>query len=574
MAKVDYGAVALIPVGAYDASRQYHANELVGYQGSSYVVLQQPPIGTLPTNTMYFMLHTAGTSVATANTPGTVKPDGTTTVVDGNGTLSVKPSVIQTIQDTATTATNTAAKVGTVPSGKTVQSEIDGLEPRVSSSEDALTVNLLNPTRLQSQTYYGITIVRNSDNTFTFSGTNEKNETLYIVLEWLEDLAPKTVAGKQYKFFGIPSGLTGIQIKVGDVRESGNGATFIAPPTGDRVSIIIPAGFSFSEPATFKPMITANLSATYDDYVPYSGSSGKLNTDYVDLLTKIRETDRDTVVNMLNPTLQSGTGSGLTYVKNVDNSYTISGTNNTENTKNLILAQIASIGFESGKTYRVLGCPSDTPAGVYMMVGSQIKENGGGANFAYPVSSGQSVYISVAAGATIETPITIKPMITTNLYATYDDYVPYTGESGRLNEDVVKIRTDVAQNTTDIAANAAGITALNTGLATKTGSLIPNDIQLNNFRWVSVKQTGHVVNVQFAFENNGLTFPAIQFVPCTITGVDLPSMDFIIGSAYSSREIWTWEHACYAVIGVDGKIYIRVTTENELWVHANFTYIV
>ena len=145
MAKVDYGAVALIPVGEYSASRQYHANELVGYQGSSYIAVQNPPVGTLPTNTTYFMLHTEGTSIATASTPGTVKPDGTSTVVDASGAMSVKPSIVQTIQGTAEIAADTAEKVGAVPTGKTLQSQVDGLEPRVSSSEQALTVNLLNP---------------------------------------------------------------------------------------------------------------------------------------------------------------------------------------------------------------------------------------------------------------------------------------------------------------------------------------------------------------------------------------------------------------------------------------------
>lgn len=121
MAKVDYGAVALIPVGDYSASRQYHANELVGYQGSSYIALQNPPVGTLPTNTTYFMLHTEGTSIATPSTPGTVKPDGTSTVVDGTGTMSVKPSLVQAIQDTA----EAASKIGNVPAGKTLQSQLN-----------------------------------------------------------------------------------------------------------------------------------------------------------------------------------------------------------------------------------------------------------------------------------------------------------------------------------------------------------------------------------------------------------------------------------------------------------------
>ena len=89
-----------------------------------------------------------------------------------------------------------------------------------------------------------------------------------------------------------------------------------------------------------------------------------------------------------------------------------------------------------------------------------------------------------------------------------------------------------------------------------------------------VKQTGNVVNVQFALQNNGSAFNTEQFNPCTITGVDLPSINFIIGNAYSSRDIFTCEHVCYAILGTDGKIYIKIPTENELWVHLNFTYIV
>ena len=120
------------------------------------------------------------------------------------------------------------------------------------------------------------------------------------------------------------------------------------------------------------------------------------------------------------------------------------------------------------------------------------------------------------------------------------------------------------------------ISALNSSLTTKTGSLIPNDISLNNYEWVSVKQTGNVVNVQFRVKNNGYTFGTEQFNACTVTGVDLPSDSnvFIIGNAYSSRQAYSCEHTCYAVIGTDGKIYIKVSTANEFFVFVSFTYIV
>lgn len=154
------------------------------------------------------------------------------------------------------------------------------------------------------------------------------------------------------------------------------------------------------------------------------------------------------------------------------------------------------------------------------------------------------------------------------------------GTNASLSADIVKqinaATQSIAQNTTGIAANAAGISALNTGLATKTGSLIPNAISLNNYTWISIKQTGNVVNVQFKLQNNGYVFGTEQFNPCTVTGVDLPSDSnvFIIGNAYSSRDVYIFEHACYAVLAHDGKIYIRIPTENELFAFVSFTYIV
>ena len=35
-------------------------------------------------------------------------------------------------------------------------------------------------------------------------------------------------------------------------------------------------------------------------------------------------------------------------------------------------------------------------------------------------------------------------MLTTNLSATYDDFVPYTGDKGRINEDVAELTSDLS----------------------------------------------------------------------------------------------------------------------------------
>ena len=39
--------------------------------------------------------------------------------------------------------------------------------------------------------------------------------------------------------------------------------------------------------------------------------------------------------------------------------------------------------------------------------------------------------------------LVIKPMLTTDLSATYDDFVPYTGEGETLTHDVAEIKNDL-----------------------------------------------------------------------------------------------------------------------------------
>ncbi len=86
---VNYGQVAIVPKGAWNAETQYKVNNLVSYDGSSYVAKVQPPVGTLPTDTSYWQVSAAGTKKATADSLGTVMPDGTTTSVGEDGKLSV-----------------------------------------------------------------------------------------------------------------------------------------------------------------------------------------------------------------------------------------------------------------------------------------------------------------------------------------------------------------------------------------------------------------------------------------------------------------------------------------------------
>jgi hypothetical protein len=95
--EVIYGTIGMLPDGEFDPDKKYELLNLVSYDGSSYVVHTDPPKGTPPTDLNYWQVSALGTSKATADSVGTVKPDGTTTEVSTDGSLSVKTATQNTL---------------------------------------------------------------------------------------------------------------------------------------------------------------------------------------------------------------------------------------------------------------------------------------------------------------------------------------------------------------------------------------------------------------------------------------------------------------------------------------------
>jgi hypothetical protein len=87
--------------------------------------------------------------------------------------------------------------------------------------------------------------------------------------------------------------------------------------------------------------------------------------------------------------------------------------------------------------------------GVYTRVVAQDSvtvgaDTGSGAIFTIPQDTTVSwARFSIDNGTTCNN-LLFKPMITTDLNAKYADYVPYTGDSGRLNEDVAEMKSDLS----------------------------------------------------------------------------------------------------------------------------------
>ena len=160
---VNYGQVAIVPKGEWNVETQYKVNNLVSYDGSSYVAKVQPPVGTLPTDTSYWQVSAAGTKKATADSLGTVMPDGTTTSVGEDGKLSVntaqqdalgvvKGSDDITVGEDGTLTVNTtfeqATELANIIAGEAIKSVLGKVSKAIATTmsldENALLKNMIS----------------------------------------------------------------------------------------------------------------------------------------------------------------------------------------------------------------------------------------------------------------------------------------------------------------------------------------------------------------------------------------------------------------------------------------------
>ena len=214
-----------------------------------------------------------------------------------------------------------------------------------------------------------------------------------------------------------------------------------------------------SNTITFKCMLEEGSVATeYEPYFP----SNKMLAEEVNQQNESLKNDKadksEVCVNLLKPTLSTVTRNGITCTNNGDGTYTLNGTAGADVNAEFILYGSSNL-VELNKEFRLTGCPSNTYA--YLFVGDwgvpwelYGKDTGNGSNFKITTNSpDKRVSIMVPKGVTVDN-LVFKPMITTNLNATYDDFVPYTGSTGQLNSDVAELTKSLGN--TDISAIGDG----------------------------------------------------------------------------------------------------------------------
>lgn len=161
---------------------------------------------------------------------------------------------------------------------------------------------------------------------------------------------------------------------------------------------------------------------------------------------------KETTVNLLNPTLKTTTQNGVTCTNNGDGTYTINGT-----ATDLFAIDLMAVNFTKIKeNVKLCGCSSGGSNTTYKLslitTDASVQQNdyGDGVIINNPnilTSNKIMLRIVVYKGTTLKGAI-FKPMLTTNLSATYDDFVSYTGNTGRLNADVALLKNNLDNNLT------------------------------------------------------------------------------------------------------------------------------
>ena len=148
----------------------------------------------------------------------------------------------------------------------------------------------------------------------------------------------------------------------------------------------------------------------------------------------------DTMVNLLKPTLHTTTENGITCTENGDGTYTVKGT--ATSTVTLPLGFIKRIN----KKLKICGSPSGAGLNTYgINYGEIIMDStadvGNGVMYYRTDEAGDFLFLFVKNGKTVDN-VVFKPMITTNINATYSDFIQYTGDTGNISGDVADIKKD------------------------------------------------------------------------------------------------------------------------------------
>lgn len=171
-----------------------------------------------------------------------------------------------------------------------------------------------------------------------------------------------------------------------------------------------------------------------------------------DVMGAVKSVSLESAVNLVDTstnTMTIGESNGITVEDLGNGSFKFSGTSTSDTDLTYEISDLVNPPIK-GKTLLFLGLPYDLE-NTDVVFGLLLSGDGGGGvksltkkegikiEMTAPNYTNMSVIVQVKAGATIPDDFIVKPMITTNLNATLDDFVPYTGITGKINSDIAKV---------------------------------------------------------------------------------------------------------------------------------------
>ena len=191
---------------------------------------------------------------------------------------------------------------------------------------------------------------------------------------------------------------------------------------------------------TYKKVADLSKAAAVDDALSKTSTNPVQNKVVTSNLNDIR---KETTVNLLNPTLETTTQDGITCTNNGDGTYTLNGTATSVYVVFNLQGFADTLKKHLNEELLLVGCPKNNGSyECYLHLDNgrvNATDDGDGHKFnmseLWTSFAPINIEIRLDVGTTVNN-LVFKPMITTNLNATYDDFVPYTGDTGKLNNDV------------------------------------------------------------------------------------------------------------------------------------------
>lgn len=405
--------------------------------------------------------------------------------------------------------------------------------------------NLLNAT-LQTTTVNGVTCTNNGDGTYTVNGT-ATDIAIFVVYYNFADVYG---SASSLKMVGCPSGGSAQKYFLRSYRKGGNPEILDEYGSGisigsfkeseSNIAIIVKSGATVNN-LIFKPMLTTDTTATYADFEPYTGGIPSPNPDYPqEIKSVVNPTVKVCGKNLLKATLQTATVNGVTCTNNGDGTYTLNGTASGGNPS----FRIGKIIAKSGR--KLVGSPGAAGSYVsYLPNGTwnNVTEEKGDGSIISNIGKGtDEIAIVVLNGTTVKN-LLFKPMLTTDLTATYDDFEPYHEQTVTIPYTLNAIPVSSGGNVT-----IGGQQYVSDYFDVERGKLVRmvDDVEAKNYIW-DLYPSGNNMPRRFGMND------AIRFnMPADIR---IMSSHFKQIAANTRTDLSTWFQT----------YYIAIVDMNEKW---------